>query len=367
MRVIVTGGGTGGHIYPALSIVDRIKTAIPDCEILYVGSEYGLEKKIVGENNSIKYVSINVRGFDRRNIFKFIFSFLLLFVSIIQSFFIIKKFKPNLVIGTGGYVCGPVLFVASLLKIDTFIHEQNIVPGVTVKILSKFATKVLVSFKETIEYFKNTNNIFYTGNPVRKEFFNVNRENARKQYNIDSNEKVIITIGGSGGSEIFNKIAFDIIDYVKCNDNIVYYHITGRKYYDNFKSILDTMNVDGKIRILDYCDDMPNLLATADLCISRAGAIALSEISALSIPSILIPSPYVAHNHQEKNANYFSKLGCCKILLEKDLNKDVLLKNIDDILKNDKLRMHMKQNFSDLNKENALDVIISMVYDYYIK
>ncbi|MCK8061317.1 MULTISPECIES: undecaprenyldiphospho-muramoylpentapeptide beta-N-acetylglucosaminyltransferase [unclassified Fusibacter] len=366
MRMIVTGGGTGGHIYPAVAIAKRVKIAIPDCDMLYIGSEYGLEEKIVKKEN-LAYQSISVRGFDRKNIFKAIGAGFLLIKSLYQSYKVIRSFKPDLVIGTGGYVSGPVVFIAALLGVDTMIHEQNAVPGLTTSLLSRVANKVLVSYKDSMSYFKKQNKLHYTGNPVREAFSRADRDLSRKKLGIKDDELVILSVGGSGGATTINRLAKILAYEVEKMPNVRYFHITGKRFYDSFLESLELDKVSGRVKVMDYSDDIVTLMAASDLAFSRSGAMSLAEMAAVSLPAILIPSPNVANNHQELNARAFEKIGACVMITEKDLTAEHFLSVINALISQpDKLKV-MRGKFESLSRENALNTIMSIIYEYNLR
>ncbi len=367
MRVIITGGGTGGHIYPALAIAKRIRTAIPDANILYVGSHYGLEKDILAKEN-ISFKGIHVKPFDRKRFWRRLQAYFLVIVGLIQSFIIVKKFKPDLVIGTGGYVSGPVGLMAEWLRVDTMIHEQNAIPGMTTKKLAKRAKKVLISYKESIPYFKKSNNLFYTGVPVREEFFAYDREKARAKYGLNADDILLLSLGGSNGAALINDLSKDLIDNIAQRKNIKYIHITGKRFYDEYwqgesKSIEQQANVE----VLPYCDDMPNMLLAADLVISRAGALSLAEFKAVKLPAVLIPSPNVADNHQMFNAKAFEKIGSAIVIDELKFTRKQLLDKILTIIDNPEQLKNMRDNYGDKIGENALNTIMSMIFTYSLR
>ncbi len=366
MRLIITGGGTGGHIYPAIAIAKKVRKGLPDCDILYVGGRYGLEKDIV-KREGIAFEGITVRGIDRRNIFKAIKALFMVVGALYQSFAIMRRFKPDLVIGTGGYVSGPVVMMASLMGIDTMIHEQNVIPGFTTRRLSRHAKKILISFKETIPYFKEKNKLYYTGVPVREIFNKVNREQARKDLYINENDKLIVSLGGSNGAvkinEISQRLAYRISDY----DNVRYFHITGKRFYDKYIETLDNTKICERVTILEYIDDIATLLAASDLVISRSGALSLAEFIALNLPAILIPSPNVANNHQTENARVFEKTGAAIVLEEKELDFEDVMGHIDGLLENPEKLEHMRKMYQKFPMENALNTIMSMVYSYHLR
>lgn len=322
MKILVSGGGTGGHIYPAISIME---TFDKKDEFLYIGTKNSMEEKLISKLN-IPFKSISVEGFNRKSKLKNILVIIKLIIGMIQSLFIVLKFKPDIVIGTGGYVSGPILFISSLLGKKTFVHEQNAYPGITNKILSKYVSKVFVSYKESINKFK-TKNVFYTGNPVRKDFKN------KTDKTINKNDSVlkVLSFGGSGGAEKINNLIFELILHFNGLKEYEITHVTGKKYYNEFLNKLKNSNIDleDNIKIFDYLNNMPEHMVNADLVISRAGAISISEMKYTKTPSILIPSPNVTDNHQEYNGREMENEGFSKMILEKDIN----VKKIIDFIK----------------------------------
>ncbi len=366
MRLIITGGGTGGHIYPAIAIAKRVRTAIPDCDILYVGGKYGFEKEIV-RREEIAFYGIDVLGFNRRNIFKRLYAYFKLVIGLFQSFFLMRKYRPDLVIGTGGYVSGPVVLVAALLKIDTMIHEQNVIPGFTTKKLAKHVKKILISFKESASYFKEQNKLYYTGVPIRAEFANLDRASARRALYLDEDSLFVVSLGGSGGAKTINDFSKTLAYHIKGNAHIKLAHITGKKYYNNYIATLDKAKIGDNVTILDYSDDMSTLLAAADLVISRAGALSLAEFAALALPAVLIPSPNVADNHQFFNAKSYEKQGTALLIEEKALDGAALIKMIDNLLANPEQLENMRKNYNQDRREDALSTIMSMVFSYQLR
>jgi UDP-N-acetylglucosamine--N-acetylmuramyl-(pentapeptide) pyrophosphoryl-undecaprenol N-acetylglucosamine transferase len=358
MRVLITGGGTGGHIYPAIAIANKIQSNMKDSEVLFVGTEKGLESDLVPKAG-YEMKTITVSGFRRKLSLDTIKSVKELFVGLQEATSIIKSFKPDIVIGTGGYVCGPVVFVASLMNIKTVIHEQNVIPGVTNKILSKFVNKILISFEESGQYFSNTSKLVITGNPVRKEFIEFDRNAFRRELGIKDDEIVVTSFGGSRGAEKINEVMLQVMKRFSDRKEIAFYHITGERHYDQMIEQFKDANLSHSInlQILPYVHDMPKLMGASDLIISRSGAITLAEITAMGLPSILIPSPHVTNNHQEYNARVLEKNGAAVLLLEKDLND----KNIVDLLHlfiRDTQRLEeMAGRSRGLSKVNATDLI----------
>ncbi|PID83070.1 MAG: undecaprenyldiphospho-muramoylpentapeptide beta-N-acetylglucosaminyltransferase [Clostridiales bacterium] len=366
MRLIISGGGTGGHIYPAIALYRKLKTAIPDCDTLYIGSENGQEHLFVNDD-TISYKEISVMGFDRRNMKTWGKSIWKLFKSFWQTFNIMRKYKPDLVIGTGGYVTGPVILVAHILGVDTMIHEQNHIPGFTTKFLSNFADRVLISYKESIPYFKKQNRLYFTGNPVREEFVNVDRLASREKLGIKEDEFLVITMAGSNGATKFNEISIYLDELVSKDAKLKYIHIIGKYAVKEFQKKYGKHEYSDRTTLLEYSENMPELMAAADLMICRSGAITLAEMSVIGLPGILIPSPNVANDHQRYNAMSFAKEGSCIMLEEAYLDKKSLTDSVKNILYTDNTLAIMRNKYNSDFKENALGAIVSLVYDYHLR
>ncbi|MFZ5965847.1 MAG: undecaprenyldiphospho-muramoylpentapeptide beta-N-acetylglucosaminyltransferase [Bacillota bacterium] len=358
MRVLIAGGGTGGHIYPAVAIANRMKEEIKNVEIMFVGTKKGLESELVPKAG-YPFKTITVSGFKRKLSPDTLKSFKDLFVGIVDAARVIKEFKPDLVIGTGGYVCGPVLFIASLLNIKTVIHEQNVIPGVTNRILSKFVHRILVSFEESKDYFNNSNKIVVTGNPIRKDFFLLDKEQCRKDLRISETQLVILSFGGSRGAEKLNEMMLKVIKKYNGREDVCIIHCTGNNHYENTLRDLNTNQIvlSKNIRIKEYIHDIPQYMAAADLVICRSGAITLAEITAVGLPAILIPSPYVTNNHQEYNARVLEKNGAAVLLLEKDINDKNIVELLNLLLKDKERLKEMGMKSRNLSKMNATDLI----------
>lgn len=362
MKVLITGGGTGGHIYPAIAIAGKIKDEIKNVQILFVGTEKGLESQLVPKAG-YQLKTITVRGFKRSLSLDTVKSVRDLFLGLSEAKKIIRDFKPDLVIGTGGYVCGPVVFVASLLNIKTIIHEQNVIPGVTNKILSKFVRKILVSFEESKEHFHNSRKIVVTGNPIRKEFIDVNRKECRKALGVDDDALVVMAFGGSRGAKKINETMVEVLQKINGRKDIHFIHVTGKEHYE---SVLNEFKEKGikigkNIQIKEYVHDMPKLMGACDLVICRSGAITLAEVTAMGLPTILIPSPYVTNNHQEHNAKVLEKEGAAILLKEKELSRENIIELIS-LLSSDRSKLkNMATKSKILSKPNATDMIYTSI------
>jgi UDP-N-acetylglucosamine--N-acetylmuramyl-(pentapeptide) pyrophosphoryl-undecaprenol N-acetylglucosamine transferase len=353
MRVIITAGGTGGHIYPALAILDKIKEMEPNSEFIYIGTHNRMEKDIVPEHG-IKYVPIEIYGLSTniklmgRNI-KNLF---LIKNAKKKCINIIKEFKPDIVIGVGGYVTYPVIYAAHKCGIKTFIHEQNSIPGKANKALLKYVDLVGVSFEDSIKYI-NHKNIVVTGNPVSERAKNIMLISKTK-YGMDPNKKSVLIFNGSLGSSVIND---KMIEYLKNASNYNYQvlYITGKNYYDKFKENKFPDNV----FIVPYVDNLSGLMKDFDLIVSRAGASSVAEITSLRLPSILIPSPYVANNHQFYNAESIVKSGAGYMIEEHDLNADILNDTINEIINDDNKIKDIKSNLDKI----AIDDSATIIYE----
>jgi UDP-N-acetylglucosamine--N-acetylmuramyl-(pentapeptide) pyrophosphoryl-undecaprenol N-acetylglucosamine transferase len=356
VKVLISGGGTAGHINPAITIAKYFKQKANDTEILFIGTSKGLETKLV-PREGFELKLIKVRGFKRKISIDTIASVKEMFQGFLEARKIIKAFKPDIVVGTGGYVCGPVLFNAAIMKIPTLIHEQNAFPGVTNRILSRFVDSVAISFKESIQFFKAAEGkMILTGNPVRPEMLENDREKARLKLGINSGRAFVLIFGGSRGAEKINEcVAQMIINDYKIEDCDIYF-ATGEKQYGEISKQLE--NVDShSLKVVPYIYEMSDLMNAADLVICRAGAITISELTALGIPSIMIPSPYVTANHQEHNARALEKQGAAVVIMEKDLNHEILYHQIKDLLKDREQLGKMARNAKKIGITNAVEKI----------
>lgn len=362
MRYLITGGGTGGHIYPALAIAWEIKNRHKDANILYVGTKEGLESELVPKEG-FDFKTIRVKGMPRKINKESIKAIKELFLGLIDATRIIKDFNPDVVIGTGGYVCGPVVYMASKKNVHTLIHEQNAFPGITNKILSRYVDKVLTTFDESKRYFKYLDRVVVTGNPIRKNIVKIDKKKAYFDLNINPNVPFIVSFGGSGGQKKLNDAMLHIIEKNILNKNLQLIHVTGKRFYNEFikEMKLKKLDIKKNIRVVPYLYDVPKALNIADLAITSAGAITLAEISAVGVPSILIPKGYTAENHQEYNAKAFEEKGASHLILEKDLTGEFLDEIIDKIIKDKRKLINMAQKSKKLGNVNATEKIVDII------
>ncbi|MFV9509986.1 undecaprenyldiphospho-muramoylpentapeptide beta-N-acetylglucosaminyltransferase [Tepidibacillus sp. LV47] len=335
MKVVLSGGGTGGHIYPALAIAKEIKKQIPNAEFLYIGSKKGLEKGIVGKTG-IPFVDIEITGFKRKLSFENVKTIVKFLKGIKTAKKYLREFQPDVVIGTGGYVCGPVLYAASKEKIPTIIHEQNVIPGLTNQFLSRYVDVVAISFEGAREHFSHAKRIELTGNPRATEVVNANPMNGFQSLGISPNKKIILFVGGSRGANAINECFLEILPLLGQYQNYHFVYVTGEVHYEHIRREIKNREIDLKdysnVSIFPYLYNMPEILAATSLIVSRAGASTLAEITALGVPAILIPSPYVTNNHQEKNAKWLEEQGAAKMIREKELNGQILMQTILEMM-----------------------------------
>ena len=345
MKVVIAAGGTGGHIYPALAIINKIKKEEPNSQFLYIGTTDRMEKDLIPEFG-IDYVGIKVEGLNRRQIlknFKTISDFL---KARIKCKKIIKDFNPDIVIGAGGYVTAPVVWAGKKLGKKTFIHEQNSIVGVSNKYLSRYADKVGVSFECTIKDFAPGKAIL-TGNPCSEKALQIKKAN-KSDFGLQKNKKLVLIVMGSLGSRSVNDKIVSFLDDFSSKDYEVVL-VTGNTYYEKVKDLKAPDNV----KVLPFIYEMPSLMKCTDLMVSRAGASTMSEIMALGIPTIFIPSPFVTNNHQYKNAMDLVNKKAALILEEQNLTSSNLIEMIDSTLANEKQIKELKENLEKLSIKDS--------------
>jgi UDP-N-acetylglucosamine--N-acetylmuramyl-(pentapeptide) pyrophosphoryl-undecaprenol N-acetylglucosamine transferase len=352
MKIIVSAGGTGGHIYPALGIINKFIEHDSNTDIIYVGTTNRMEKDIIPKYN-IKYVPIEIYGLSKNIILD------------IKNFFLIKKaekeltklmldFKPDVVLGIGGYVTYPVIKVAKKLGIKIFIHEQNAIPGKVNKVTAKYADLIGVSFASSISYFQGKN-VFYAGNPTGERALKQPKIE-KKDLGLNPDKRLIVIVSGSLGSTSVNA---KLQAYLKSIGSKAYQvlYITGKSYYDDFVKESYPSNV----KVLPYLENLPGILKNTDILVTRAGASTIAEIIALNVPSIFIPSPYVANNHQYYNALDLVKMGCGELLEEKDLSVNKLNYLIDELIVNQEKYQTIKNNLKKIQTLNSSELIYQKI------
>lgn len=362
MRVLLTGGGTAGHINPAIAIANYIKDKEKTSEFLFVGTERGLEKTLVPKcGYKIKF--IDVMGLRRSLSAENIKVFINYIKSMGEARRIIKDFNPDVVIGTGGYVCAPVIKAAAALKIPTIIHEQNVFPGLAIKMLSGKADITAISFEETRTMMK-AKKMVLTGNPLRPDLFAVHDiDLVRAQYGFND-KPIVLMFGGSLGADKLNEALAEMVIKREIEGfNLI--ASTGEKHFDEVINKLKAAGVEPQklrnVKILPYIYNMEEIFFAADVVVGRAGAITVSEITALGKAAVLIPSPYVAHNHQEYNARYLEKNGAAKVVLENEVSGEKIAEEISAILKNAETLEKMQSSSRKIGIADACETIYNCI------
>ncbi len=361
MNIIIAAGGTAGHINPGIAIAEYIKEKQKDVNIVFVGRKEGMEYNIVTKAG-YKFYNLEVTGFQRKvnftNIKRNIKTVYNLLFSIPAANKILKEVKPDLVIGTGGYVSGPILFAAANKGIKTAIHEQNAFAGVTNKILSKKVDKVFVAVKQAAKFMAYPEKCIVVQNPVRKEIVLADKEFSKKELKAE-NKTVLLSFGGSLGALAINNAMKNLVLHNKENKDILHYHIVGRYDDNDFRNFLKENNItEGEnVFVFEYLYDIPKYMAAADIIISRCGALTIAEISAMKKASILIPSPNVSENHQYHNGKVLEDLNAAILIEEKNLTKELIIKSFDELYQNPIKIKNMGENASKAYNPNCLEII----------
>ena len=323
MKVIVVAGGTGGHIYPAIAIIHKIEEQEPKSKILYIGTTDRMEKDLIPKLG-IHYEGIEMKGLNRKHLLSNIAVLNQFRKAIKKSKKIIQEFKPDIVIGVGGYITAPVLYAAHRLRYPILIHEQNSIPGVSNKFLARFADRICVSLPNSVEYFP-AQKVVYTGNPRSEEILKV-RKMSKKSLGFDASKKLVVIVMGSLGSTTMTQKLKELIPGFE-NKNYQVLIVTGKAYYEDYQQV----RIPSNVQLVPFLEHLIQLLKDTDLIVSRAGASTIAEITAIGLPAILVPSPYVTHNHQYMNAKELEDVGACKIVTEEEFSKEKILLEIDKL------------------------------------
>lgn len=360
MRIVVSGGGTGGHIYPALALIRTIKKQYPNTKFLYIGTENGLEANIIRKEN-IPFEAIHITGFKRSISFENVKTIMRFLKGVKDSKKILKQFKPDVVIGTGGYVCGPVVYAAAKRKIPTIIHEQNSVAGLTNKFLSRYVDKIAVCFQDVVESFPKTK-VVLTGNPRASEVAGVPLNRILNMFNLKDDIPTALIVGGSRGAKPINETVIKSLSQLSRKPYQVLY-VTGETHFADVKKEAELLGQYQNVAIVPFIHNMQDVLVSIDVVVGRAGATSLAEITALGLPSILIPSPYVTNNHQVKNAEALVNSGAAMMLEEKDLTGQRLVEALDSILMDKVKREKMGESSRKLGIRDASENLFSLMLE----
>ncbi len=352
-KILFAGGGTGGHLFPAVAVAERVLEKAPESKIVFVGSKSKIEGKVIPQLG-YRFFPIWISGFSRSQNIKNLLFPVKLVVSLLQSLWLNLTFRPHVAVGTGGYASGPAVFVAHLLGARVVLLEQNSYPGITTRLLERYADEIHLSLEKAKDYLHNKSKIFVSGNPIRKELGKTNRLEAAKKLGIDADKKTLVVLGGSLGAKTINQSICKALDELVAEDIQIVWQ-TGSNYYERYKS-KESKN----IKIIPFIDSMADVYGVADVIVSRAGATTIAEITSLGIASVLVPSPNVAENHQYHNA--ISLVEKEAALLVEDSNAhESLVVAIKELLNNDELRQKIKNNATAISFPNAATEIAERI------
>ena len=369
MNVIFTCGGTGGHINPAIAVANILKERQPDVKILFIGAQGHMEEKLVPAAG-FELVTLPGSGLSRKlnlaGIKKNVNAIKCVLSAVGKCKKIIREFGADVIVGTGGYASFPALLAGSQLKVPTVVHEANAVPGLTTKMAAAVADRVLVCFEESVKYYKNPDQVEVVGMPVRKEFLFCDKAAARKELGIDDGKAVVVSAFGSQGAKVMNETMADMMPLEKA-DGFPFHHIhaTGSFGREWMPQRVKDNGVDFEkepmLDIQEYIYNMPTVMAAADVVIGRAGSATCNEIAAAGTPCILIPSPNVTNNHQEKNARVLEEAGGAVVVLEKDCSPEKMYELVTALLAEESRRQEMTKALHSLVKSDSAQRICDIV------
>lgn len=365
MRFLFTCGGTAGHINPALGVAGRIKQILPDAEFLFVGARDHMEMELVPrEGYPIKGVTISgfMRSASPKMILENVRAVGRLASACRTAKGYIRQFQPDVAVGTGGYVCYPVLRMASKMGVPTAVHESNAVPGLTTKLLEGTVDRILVGLEESRNFYRHPDKVEVTGTPVRVDFRGLDKAKARRELGLDADEPVVLAVFGSLGAEYMNHAMEQLIRRMGKTGGFRLIYATGKRYYDQVRQTLEQDGLwGGNIDVREYIYDMPKVMTAADVIICRSGASTISELTYLGKPAIMVPSPNVVNHHQEKNARVLEKAGAVKMLLEGQFDGNKLYDILTDMLADAPGLEQMHRASLRLGVSDATDRIASIV------
>jgi len=367
MKFVFTCGGTAGHINPALAVAGRLKELMPDSQFLFIGVNGKMEMQLVPRAGyEIRGLDMTyiVRGHDLHAITQNLETIRNVARSTREAKKIIREFSPDAVIGTGGYICYPVLTAAHELHIPTFVHESNAVPGLTTKLLADKVNRVMLGFEESRQYYRHPERVTVTGTPVRGEFDLVTRESARQELGLEPGEKLVLSVWGSLGAEHMNKVMGEMMEKLNGGQGFRLVHAAGSLYYPRLtEKLRDKALEECGVEVREYIHDMPRLMAAADLILCRAGASTISELSYMGKPVLMVPSPNVTNNHQEKNARVLERAGGAVVLLEGEFDADSLMKEVQSLLADEQRLQSMGRAMRTLAVPDACERIVGIILD----
>lgn len=362
MKIIISGGGTGGHIYPAIAIAQEIKERVPEVQILYVGTKKGMESTIVPQAG-FDFKTIDITGINRSSLIKATRSLTKMPRSFFQGWEVVRDYRPDIVIGTGGYVSFPVVMAATFLDCKTYIHEQNALPGLANRNLARRVDCVMLTFPEAQKHL-NAKVIKLTGLPVRKDILNVDAGQARQKLGLKEDKFTLLVFGGSRGAMSINKAVLDAIPRLQ-NADIQIIWLTGENGYEEIKKSLadrvDLHEMNCNLQIFPYMYNMNEVLAVSNLAICRAGASTLSELAVMGLPAILVPYPYAAENHQEMNARALLQKKAVIMVIDEFFDGDTLYQRVSELIADPQRLKQMSNNMRLQARPNALKDIVDII------
>src|SRR3972149_1385240 len=355
-KFLFAGGGTGGHLFPAVAVAEKIKAILPEADILFVGAKTRIEGRFVPKLG-FKFKPIWIKGFSRRISMDNLLFPLKLIVSLVQSVIINLKFRPSVAIGTGGYVAGPAIWGSSLVGAKIILIEQNSYPGVTTKLLQNYADEIHLSYEDSKKFFRNGRKLYMTGNPVRENLVRINKSDALQKFGLNPQKKTLLILGGSlGASSINSVVASNLKSIINLDIQVIWQ--TGIAYYEKYKDLSSE-----RVWISAFIENMNDSYSACDLVLARAGATSIAEILFLGVPAILVPSPNVAENHQLFNVKSLADKGAALMLEDKDLNEK-FVSEIKSSLFDDSRLSQMSQIAKQLSKPEATSVIAQNAIRY---
>ncbi|MCD8321455.1 MAG: undecaprenyldiphospho-muramoylpentapeptide beta-N-acetylglucosaminyltransferase [Oscillospiraceae bacterium] len=365
MKFLFTCGGTAGHINPALGVAGRIRELLPDAEVLFVGAENQMETELV-PREGYELRTVRVSGFERsmkpKMLAENVRAVGRLIKSSAQARRILREFRPDVAIGTGGYVCYPVLRAAAAMGIPTAVHESNAVPGLTTRMLEKKMDRILVGFEGSRSYYHHPDRVEVTGTPVRVDFRGADKGRARRELGLDAQEPVVLAVFGSLGADYMNRAMLEFIRRMGPKPGFRLIYATGKQYYDRVRAALAEEHINSSAAdVREYIYDMPKVMAAADVILCRSGASTISELTYLGKPAVIVPSPNVVNHHQEKNARVLADAGAARMLLEGEFDGASLYDEVTGLLHDPQAMARMHIASRNLGVNDATDRIASIV------
>jgi UDP-N-acetylglucosamine--N-acetylmuramyl-(pentapeptide) pyrophosphoryl-undecaprenol N-acetylglucosamine transferase len=358
MKIVLAGGGTGGHLFPGIAVAEELKRRSESPEVIFIGTEKGIEASIVPrEGYPIRY--LGAEGVVGKSLMKKVSAGMKTAASVCEAYRLLRGLGPDVVIGLGGYASFSPVLAGSFLSIPTMIMEQNAVPGLANRVLSRIADIVCVTYHESTSFFPK-NKTYITGNPVRKGIFTAQRESAYELFGLERGKFTVFIFGGSLGARKINNAVCNAFNYLHdMREEIQFLHQTGRTDYDTVRETYRKWGFKGTLA--PFIHRMPEAYAVADLVISRAGATTLAELTAVGRPSVLVPYPHAAGHHQEQNAQRLSEMGAARIILDHELDGETLARNVRELYENPGIRTEMARSCRSLGRPDAAQKVVEIM------